>query len=76
MNNKQKTYYISSNLVYLLKDQNAKELCIHYDISYRTVQDLRLGNRTNPKIETVMKLCQIFKLTLDEFVYTDLSIKK
>ncbi len=76
MNNKRKPYFIADNLKYLLKDQNAAELCIYHGISRRTVTDLRVGNRTNPKIETVIKLCEIFKLTLDEFVRTDLSLKK
>lgn len=38
------------------------------DISYHTVLKLESGRIKNPKIETVMKLAEVLRISLDELV--------
>lgn len=55
--------------------KNWKVISEESDIPMRTIESLYLKYRTNPHIETVMKIAEYFNVSLDDLVYKDLSKK-
>lgn len=43
-------------------------------ISISTLQVLAHGNQNNIRIETVIKLCNYFKIDIDDFIFSDKNI--
>ncbi len=83
MNNKlnQMHKQLSDNLKFLTQDkqfkgERLKDRCEECNISFRTVEELKYEMRSNPKLSTLIALEEMFNVTIDELVNTDLSKKK
>lgn len=61
--------YISSNISYLLKRSKLKqeEFAALFDLGKGVVNQYVL-RKSNPKVETIQKICTHFKITIDDFV--------
>jgi len=58
------------NLVKLRKEKNwsQEKLAVESNISYNTIIKIERGGIENPKIETVIKLSDALKVSIDELV--------
>lgn len=67
--------FIHENLKFLRNKYNLTllEMAFKVKIPLRTLEDIFYGKRTNPRIDTIIKIAIGFNLTLDEFVLKDLS---
>lgn len=66
--------YIKSNFNYLLRTHstNTNMLSKELDIYESSLRRLKVGVIKNPSIETVIKICQHFNISIDDFVFKDL----
>lgn len=69
--------YISENISYLLKNSNLSQDDFGqlFDVGKGLISNY-INKRALPKIETIQKMCNLYKITIDDFVNTDLSDKK
>ena len=69
--------YISENISYLLKNSNLSQDDFGqlFDVGKGLISNY-INKRALPKIETIQKMCIMYKITIDDFVNTDLSDKK
>lgn len=69
--------YISENISYLLKnsDLSQDDFGQLFDVGKGLISNY-INKRALPKIETIQKMCIMYKITIDDFVNTDLSDKK
>ena len=61
---------LSQNLKKLRKKQNLsqEQLAQKADITYSTLIKIESGANANPTLETISKLADVFKISLDELV--------
>ena len=69
-------YYLQKNLSILIPKRELKAFCEKNEIPYRTLQDIKSGHTLYPRIDIVIKLSQIFKISIDSLVLNDLSKNK
>ena len=69
--------YISQNLLYYRKKNqlSLRELALKIDVDFMTVYKIETGKTSEQKItiDTISKLASFFQISLDDFVYKDLS---
>lgn len=68
--------YLKDNLIFLkeLKNISCRKLSKVSGVSRPTIQNInKLENFSNVSLGTVMKLAKYFDVTLDDFIYKDLS---
>ncbi|EHJ7846712.1 helix-turn-helix transcriptional regulator [[Clostridium] innocuum] len=69
--------YIQKNLAYL-KEKNEysyQEISKYTGLNVNTLYSIVVGSYKNITITTVIKLTQFFSISIDDFVYKDLSKK-
>lgn len=69
--------YIQKNLAYL-KEKNEysyQEISKYTGLNVNTLYSIVVGSYKNITITTVIKLTQFFRISIDDFVYKDLSKK-
>ena len=69
--------YIQKNLTYL-KEKNEysyQEISKHPGLNVNALYSIVVGSYKNITITTVIKLTQFFRISIDDFVYKDLSKK-
>lgn len=65
--------FTRNNFEYLVKQFKSRpDFCNFTKISINTVK-ATLDKKTNPKLETIIKLSEIFNISLDDLVFKDLS---
>lgn len=71
----EKEMYINTNLKYLRKKENMsyRELMVVSGVPHTVIERIEKQQTKNPSIETVIKLCSIFNVCIDDFIYKDLS---
>lgn len=69
--------YLDSNIEYLMKINRLKlaDFGEMFDLSVAVVSSYARGNN-NPKVETILKICDVFKISVDDFLKKDLSKSK
>jgi len=69
--------YIAANITYLIKKSNCTqdEFGALFDLG-RGIVNQYLREKSQPKIETVQKICKHYSITIDEFINLDLSEPK
>lgn len=69
--------YIGLNIKYLCEQNLLKqdEFGLLFDLN-KGVVGTYVRESANPKIEVIQKICSYYKISIDEFVNTDLSNKK
>ena len=65
---------ISKRILKLCNDENISinKLAIMSGLTQSTIQSVISGKSKNPKILTIVRICDTFKITLDEFFKDDL----
>lgn len=68
--------FFNKNINYLVKSTeiNQNQLAAKMGITRQSVN--RIIKSTNPQISTVLKICEIYKLTIDELIFKDLEIER
>jgi len=66
--------YIANNILYLVKKNNCTqdEFGALFDLSRGLISQYA-KEKSQPKIETIQKICSHFKLSIDDFINLDLS---
>lgn len=69
--------FLHSNIEYLMKINRLKlaDFGEMFDLSVAVVSSYARGNN-NPKVETILKICDVFKISVDDFLKKDLSKSK
>lgn len=67
--------YIKQNLNYLRIKQglSLRALSSKSEISHTVFEHIEKGKTQNPGINTIMEICKMFDISIDDFVYKDLS---
>lgn len=65
--------FFNKNINYLVKNTeiNQNQLAAKMGITRQSVN--RIIKSTNPQISTVLKICEIYKITIDELINKDLE---
>lgn len=68
--------FFNKNINYLVKSTeiNQNQLAAKMGITRQSVN--RIIKSTNPQISTVLKICEIYKLTIDELIFKDLETER
>lgn len=69
--------FISENITFLVKKgkHTQDDFGLIFDLKKGVINQYILG-KSNPKIETIQRICQHFKISIDDFINTDLSDNK
>jgi|TARA_R100001460_G_scaffold6780_1_gene17557 DNA-binding XRE family transcriptional regulator len=74
VNKNSENNYISHNIKYLRSEKNLgqDEFAGIFDVSRDVIGTYERGKAT-PKLETIMAICEYFKISIDDFINRDLS---
>ena len=69
--------YIPSNISYLVKKSNLSQddFGVSFEVGRGLISNY-INGKALPKIETIQRICLYFKITIDDFINTDLSEAK
>jgi len=69
--------FISENITFLVKKgrHTQDDFGLIFDLKKGVINQYILG-KSNPKIDTIQRICEHFKISIDDFINTDLSENK
>lgn len=69
--------FIQKNLIYLKNKRNVsyRRIASSIDININAILRIKNGAEQNVTIKTISNLAKFFDVTIDDFVYKDLSIE-
>ena len=68
--------FLRQNMIYLKEKKGFTPYKLkQLGVPLTTSQQIINGTTTDPRLSIIIKLCEIYSLTLDQLVFTDLSAK-
>lgn len=67
--------YINKNLLYLRMNSgmSLRKLETLAMVPHTVIERIEKQETSNPSIKTIIKICAIFKVSIDDFIFVDLS---